>query len=86
MLRADVKPLTHWLIYKGYSVRFSQRRPDLVQGVITTPQGELPFDYAPQAMIIRLPERTIVINQYGWEVAREQPSHGDPAQGNQPAP
>ena len=67
-MRPNVKPLTHWLIYKGYTVRFGQRSTDSVRGIITTPEGDLAFDYAPQTMIIRLPNRTIAINQYGWEI------------------
>jgi hypothetical protein len=76
-MRADVKPLTHWLIYRGYSVRFSRRRPESVQGVIATPEGELAFDYEPQSMTIHLPDRTVVINQYGWEIDRGQPEQDD---------
>lgn len=70
-MRANVKPLTHWLIYRGFSVRFRQREPCSVQGVITTPEGELDFDYDPGAMTIRLPDKVITINQYGWESRRE---------------
>ena len=76
-MRADVKPLTHWLIYRGYSVRFSHRSPESVQGVIATPEGELAFDYEPQSMTIHLPDRTVVINQYGWEIDRGQPEQDD---------
>jgi len=78
-MRADVKPLTHWLIYRGYSVRFGRRSAELVQGVITTPGGDVPFDYAPQTMTIHLPDRTIAINQYGWEIEpRKQQEEHEP--------
>lgn len=72
-MRANVKPLTHWLIYRGYSVRFGRRRPELVQGILTTPEGDVPFDYAPQTMTIHLPDRAIAINQYGWEIGPGKP-------------
>jgi len=67
-MRADVKPLTHWLIYRGYSVRFGRRSAESVQGVITTPNGDVPFDYAPQTRTIHLPDRIIAIDRYGWEI------------------
>ena len=76
-MRADVKPLTHWLIYKGYTVRFGRRSPDSVQGVISTPQGEVAFKYEPQSMTIHLPDRTVAINQYGWEIDRGKPHQQD---------
>lgn len=69
-MRANVKPLTYWLIHNGYTVRFGRRSPESVRGVITTPDGELDFDYVPDAMIISLPDRTVAINQFGWEIDR----------------
>ena len=66
-MHADVKPLTHWLIYKGYKVRFRQRQPHLVQGVLTMPEGEAKFTYEPGTMTIRLPNRTVTIDRYGRE-------------------
>lgn len=67
-LRANVKPLTHWLIYKRYNVRFSRRSPQEVTGTITTPENvEIPFRYEPQTQVIHLPDRRIHINEYGWE-------------------
>jgi hypothetical protein len=70
-MRANVKPLTHWLIQQGFTVRFRRRSPRSVQGIITAPKGELAFDYDPNTMTIRLPEEVVVINQYGWEIDRK---------------
>lgn len=70
-MRANVKPLTHWIIYKQYTVRFTQRHPQEVRGVLTTPAGDVEFRYEPQAMRIHLPDATIDINEYGWEVEPE---------------
>lgn len=67
-MRANVKPLTHWIIYKGYTVRFTRRGADTVAGWLTTPDGPLAFEYDAQAQVIHLPDRRIAINQYGWEV------------------
>jgi hypothetical protein len=74
--RANVKPLTHWVIYKGYTVRFTARTPQHVAGVLTTPEGQVAFRYDPAARIVSLPGATLHINDHGWEVAQE--SHADP--------
>ena len=81
MRRANVKPLTHWVIYKKYTMRFTGRQPDLVTGVLITPEGPCNFEYDPIAMRITLltphdtsngasnetSSETIHINEYGWE-------------------
>lgn len=54
MARANVKPLTHWVIYKSYTVRFGSRTPTLVTGTLITPDGPVPFAYEPQTMVIHL--------------------------------
>lgn len=64
----NVKPLMHWLIYRRYSVRISQRTPAQVQGVMTTPDGPIAFRYDPAAQVVHLPDRQIAINEYGWEI------------------
>jgi hypothetical protein len=71
-MRADVKPLTHWIIYQGYRVRFTARRAEAVTGVLTTPAGEIEFRYDPARRVIYLPEAAITVNEYGWEVARQE--------------
>lgn len=70
--RANVKPLTHWIIYKGYSVRFTARSGSEVRGVLTTPEGQREFVYDPAARTVHLPDAILTINEYGWEVGREQ--------------
>ena len=70
-MRANVKPLTHWLIYHGYSVRFKERSPQRVTGVLTMPDGPAEFAYDPEAMVIHLPTERITINPYGWELNKE---------------
>jgi hypothetical protein len=66
--RVNVKPLMHWLIYRHYTVRISERAATGVTGVITTPDGPLPFRYDPVAQIVYLPDKRIAINDYGWEI------------------
>lgn len=66
--RANVKPLTHWAIYKGYRMRFTQRETDAVAGMLTTPDGTIPFRYDAEARVVYLQDRTVAINEYGWEL------------------
>jgi hypothetical protein len=71
-MRADVKALTHWVIYKGYQVRFTDRSVQLVTGILTTSEGtQLPFQYDPARRTIRVAGELVKINEYGWEVERE---------------
>lgn len=78
-MRANVKPLVHWAIYKGYTLRFGRRTPQQVDGVLTRPDGAVNFSYDPQARTLRMPETAadagtppaelvIRINEHGWEI------------------
>ena len=53
-MRANVKPLVHWAIYKGYTLRYQSRTPQCVRGVLTRPDGAVPFRYDPVARILRI--------------------------------
>jgi hypothetical protein len=66
--RVNLKPLMHWLIYRHYTVRISERAATQVAGIITTPDGMVNFRYDPVAQIVHLPDKSIAINDYGWEV------------------
>jgi hypothetical protein len=70
-MRVNVKALTHWIIYKKYTVRFIARNPQAVTGILGTPEGEVPFTYHPKTMVIQLPTGAIAINDYGWEIQQE---------------
>ncbi len=87
--RANVKPLMHWVIYKGYTVRITARQADGVQGILTTPVGSVDFRYDAAAQIVHLPDATVAINAYGWELdapatapTDASPSDTDPADTN----
>ncbi len=68
-MHANVKPLTHWAIYKGYKLRFRDRTPARVVGVLTDSAGSrIEFAYLPDALIIQLPDAQVQINEFGWEV------------------
>jgi hypothetical protein len=69
-MRSNVKPFTHWVISRGYKVRFLRRDPAEVRGVLTTPQGERAFVYDPQRRTITWPDGQITINEYGWEISQ----------------
>lgn len=66
----SIKPLTHWVIYKGYKVRFKERSPVRVTGVLTTPTEEVEFVYAPEGKVVTLPDLRVTINDYGWELEK----------------
>ena len=63
-----IKPLMHWIIYRGYKVRFTRRDPEEVTGILTTPTGKINFRYEPVTSIVYLPDERITINEYGWEL------------------
>ena len=67
-IRVNVKPLMHWLIYRHYTVRITERAPTQVQGVMTTPDGPVTFRYDPVTQVVYLPSKSIAINEYGWEI------------------
>jgi hypothetical protein len=76
--RANVKPLVHWAIARGYTVRFGERTPNRVTGSMSTPNGPVAFAYDPIARLITLEDgaavttaATIAINEYGWEEKSE---------------
>lgn len=72
MKSVDVKPLIHWIIYRGYKVRFTQREPTLVTGILTTDAGAVHFTYDPATYTVQLPDERVVINGYGWELSKEK--------------
>ena len=79
--RVNVKPLMHWVIYKGYTVRITARQVDGVQGILTTPTGPVDFRYDAAAQIVHLPAAAVAINAYGWELdaPAAAPSDADPS-------
>jgi hypothetical protein len=67
----SIKPLMHWIIYKGYTVRFIRRQPHEVAGLLTTPEGQVFFRYETEPKRIHLPDTVVDINQHGWELAQD---------------
>ena len=69
-MRANVKPLTHWAIYKHYKMRVTSRNTDQVDGIFTTPSGEMSFEYNPIKMTIHMIGQIVQINEHGWETEK----------------
>lgn len=67
-VRVNVKPFMHWLIYRNYTCRITERAPTYVVGLMTTPNGPVEFRYDAEKMIVHLPEKSIAINEHGWEI------------------
>ncbi len=77
MAGANVKPLTHWAIYKGCTLRFRSRAAERVTGVLTGADGAgVPFAYAPETLTLHVGGEVIRLNEYGWEVERWAESQG----------
>lgn len=74
--RANVKPLTHWIARQGYTVRFTARHADRVEGTLTTPDGPIGFTYDAVKQTVQLPDRSVPINDYGWEKEASRNQYG----------
>ena len=64
----STKPLVLWAARKKWTLRFSTRTPAEAAGIFTTPDGALDFRYEQADRRIHLPDATILVNAYGWEV------------------
>ena len=70
-MKIDVKPLARWAIYKGCTLRFRDRTPECVTGVLTDGDGKkMAFEYLPQALVLRVGGENIRMDEYGWETER----------------
>ncbi len=83
-MRANVKPLVHWAIYRGYKVRYTDRSPMSVQGILTTPDGTRDFRYDPANLIITVADQQISNNQHGWELSQDAQQSGSDSALNSP--
>lgn len=72
MPASRLKPFIHWVIYKGYKVRYTKHSATLVTGILTSETDAVHFEYDPSAQLITLPDEQIVINEHGWEVNPNQ--------------
>ena len=49
-------------------MRFTQRDPDLVKGVLTDANSTVTFSFDRKSRRLSLPDREIYLDEYGWEV------------------
>jgi len=64
----STKPLVLWAARKKWTLRFSARTPAEASGIFTTPDGALDFRYELEDRRIYLPDATILVDAYGWQV------------------
>lgn len=65
----SVRPLVMWVArQEATTLRFRRRNGDVAAGVLTGPPGPVAFTYERAARRLHLPERTIYLDEYGWEM------------------
>lgn len=64
----SLTPLVRWTTFQGWTLRYTTRSNDSAAGTFTTPAAKIPFRYDRQARTIHLPERTVQLNEHGWEI------------------
>lgn len=64
-----LKPLALFAMHRKYTLRYTQRAADSVQGIFTTKAGEeWPFTYRPAERALFIGDAApITLNVYGWE-------------------
>lgn len=65
-----LKPLAHFALHRKYTLRYTRRAQDEVQGIFTTKTGEeLPFTYRPAERTVAIADAApVAINEFGWEM------------------
>ena len=65
----SVRPLVLWVTrQQATTMRFTGRDPEVATGVLTDPDGSVPFTFDRGARRLCLPDRTVYLDDYGWEV------------------
>ena len=65
----SVRPLVLWVTRQpSTALRFIRRDSEVATGVMTGPDGTVPFTFDRGARRLHLPDRTIYLDDYGWEV------------------
>jgi len=65
----SVRPLVLWVTRQEETVmRFTRRDQELATGVLTDPNGTVPFTFDRRARRLHLHDRDIYLDEYGWEV------------------
>jgi hypothetical protein len=64
----NLKPLVRWATFQRWTLRYTERSAERASGIFTTPDGEVGFRYDCQARAVHLPDRSVQLNEHGWEV------------------
>ncbi len=65
----SVRPLVLWVTRQpSTTMRFTRRDSEVATGVMSGPNGTAPFTFDRGARRLRLPDQTIYLDDYGWEV------------------
>lgn len=67
----SVRALVLWVGRQGWSMRFRRRTPEECSGELQTGNELIPFHFYPEDGRIELPDRTIFVDSFGWEVNEE---------------
>lgn len=49
-------------------MRFTRRDPEIAEGVLNGPSGTVAFTFARGPRRLLLPDRTVNLDDYGWEI------------------
>ena len=65
----SLRPIVLWASRQpATKVRFASRDEASVTGLLTGPQDTIEFRFEREARRLTLPDRTIYLDEYGWEV------------------
>ena len=65
----SVRPLVLWVTRQEETVmRFTRRDSDFAAGVLTDPNGTVPFSFDRLTRRLSLPDGDVYLDEYGWEV------------------
>lgn len=68
----SLRPLVLWVSRQpGMTIRFSRRDETRAEGVLTDPDGSQNFTYDRTDRQLYLADRTLRLNEFGWEVDAE---------------
>ena len=65
----SVRPLVLWVTrQQATTMRFTRRDSEVATGMLTSTKGTVPFTFDRGARRLCLPEQTVYLDDYGWEV------------------
>ena len=64
----SLKPLVRWATFQRWALRYTERSADRAAGIFTTPEGEVDFNYDFQTRTVHLPDRSVQLNEHGWQI------------------